>query len=180
MKSYLIPIPLLVLALTGCPDKPRPQDTPTPDSPTLEQRAENVADKTEAVARDTKDALQAKLNEWNLTPTDIEADLAKTGRVVRNKTLAAGEKVGGALDNTRLVAVINGKYVADRELSALKIDVDAKDSVVTLKGSVSSLELAGRAVALALDTSGVTQVVGLLTIASDRADQPDDDTPNPM
>lgn len=164
MKTRLFPIPLLVLALTGCPDKPRPQDTPPADRPTVSERAGQALDRTQEAASDAAAALKAKLERWNLEPSDIESDLKNSGRIVREKTLAAGEKIGGALDNTRLVAVINGKYVADRDLSAAKINVDANSGVVTLTGAVSSLELAGRAVALALDTSGVTQVIGLLKV----------------
>jgi len=78
--------------------------------------------------------------------------------------VAAGSTMGGVIDNARLVTVINGKYVSDSDLSALKIDVDASAGVVTLKGSVATVELIGRAVALALHTEGVIQVISLLTL----------------
>lgn len=165
----LLPVPLLALLLTGCPDKSRPKDTPPSQPPTLSERADNAVDKTKVAASDAKNAIDAKLTEWKLTPSDIKADLEKSGRIVRDKTLAAGEKVGGALDNARIVTVVNGKYVADSELSSLKINVDASNGVVTLTGTVGSFELAGRAVALALDTNGVTQVVGLLKIEAPAA-----------
>jgi osmotically-inducible protein OsmY len=90
--------------------------------------------------------------------------MQKGGRVVRDKTQSAGEKVGGAIDNARIVTVINGKFVADSDLSALKINVDADNGVVTLKGTVKSLDAVGKAMALALDTDGVHQVVSLLTV----------------
>jgi hypothetical protein len=156
--SCLLALPLSAILFAGCSKKAEPEVTPPPAaSPTLSERAEKTYE-------DTKDAVSAKLTEWNLTPSDIKADLEKSGRVVREKTLAAGEKVGGTFDNARLVTVINGKYVADKDLSALKINVDASDGVVTLKGSVASVELIGRALALALDTEGVTQVISLLTL----------------
>ncbi|MFH1498460.1 MAG: BON domain-containing protein [Verrucomicrobiota bacterium] len=170
--SLLFPLPLLAIALiaAGCSDRTQTQEATDSTSPTLSERADGAVEKTKEVATDTKDAISAKLNEWNLTPSDIKDDLAKSGRVVRDKTLAAGETVGGALDNARLVTVINGKYVADSDLSALKIDVDASEGVVTLKGTATSADLIGRAVALALHTDGVSQVISLLTIETEDDD----------
>ena len=167
--SLLFPLPLLALALivTGCSDRTQTQEATDTTSPTLSERADGAVEKTKEVATDTKDAISAKLTEWNLTPSDIKTDLEKTGRVVRDKTLAAGETVGGALDNARLVTVINGKFVADSDLSARKINVDADNGVVTLTGTADSTELIGRAVALALHTDGVSQVISLLTVHSD-------------
>ncbi|HEY9249281.1 MAG TPA: BON domain-containing protein [Rariglobus sp.] len=162
--SSFIPIALLAILFAGCSDKSKPQETPPARPPSLSERAEATAEKTKAAAVDAKDAVAAKLTEWKLTPADIKADLEKSGRVVREKTLSAGEKVGGALDNARIVTVINAKYVADKDLSALKINVDAANGVVTLNGTVDNLDLVGRAVALALDTEGVSQVIGVLHV----------------
>lgn len=162
--TVLITLPVIALLIAGCSDKSKPENTPPAQPPTLSERTDAAIEKGKQAAGDAKAAIEAKLTEWNLTPTDIKADLEKSGRIVREKTLATGEKVGGVLDNARIVTVINGKYVADSDLSALKINVDARDGVVTLNGTVGTEALAGRAVALALDTDGVKQVIGLLRI----------------
>jgi hyperosmotically inducible periplasmic protein len=162
--SAILLLPLSALLLAGCSEKAKPHEVPPAEKPTLSDRAEAAVDKTKEAAVETKDAIAAKLVEWKLTPSDIKADLEKSGRVVRDKTVAAGEKVGGVIDNARLVTVINGKLVADKDLSALKINVDATDGVVTLKGTVASVDLIGRAIALSLNTEGVTQVISLLTV----------------
>lgn len=161
----LFTLPLAAILIAGCSKKNGPETPPPPSSePTLSQRAENAYDKSKEAAVDAKDAIAEKLAEWKLTPADIKEDLAKSGRVVREKTVAVGDKAAGVIDNARLVTVINGKYVADKDLSALKINVDATDGVVTLKGSVASPELVGRAIVLALDTDGVALVVSQLVI----------------
>jgi len=160
MKNITILAVLLVLVGAGC--------TKQDDSTTMAQKTENAvstaAEKTKDAAVDVKNAVSDKLTEWKLTPSDIKADLEKTGRVVRDKTVAAGEKVGGVVDNARIVTVINAKYVANSDLSALKINVDADNGVVTLNGTVKSAAFIGTAIELALDTDGVHQVVSLLKV----------------
>ena len=162
MKKFLLTLSVLSLALAfgGCAKKD--------DSATLADKTKDAAntavDKTKEVATDMKNAVSDKLTEWKLTPSDIKADLEKGGRVVRTKTVAAGEKVATVADNARIVTVINAKYVADSDVSALKINVDADAGTVTLKGTAKSPEAIGKAIVLALDTDGVTQVISLLTI----------------
>lgn len=160
MKTFLLALCVLSLALVGCTKK----DDSTTLADKTKAAADNAADKTKEVAVDVKNAISDKIVEWKLTPSDIKADLEKGGRVVRTKTVAAGEKVGTVVDNARIVTVINAKYVADSDLSALKIDVDADAGTVTLKGTAKSPEFIGKAVALALDTDGVNQVISLLTV----------------
>jgi osmotically-inducible protein OsmY len=107
-----------------------------------------------------KDSVGQKLQDWHLTPDEIKADLRKTGEVVRSNASAAGESINDA----RIVAQINAKFVLDGDLSARAIDVDCSGGKVTLRGSVPSEALLGRAVALALDTTGVTGVTSKLAV----------------
>jgi len=159
MKKLLIALSVLSLAFVGCTKK----DTDTAVDKTKDA-ANTAVDKTKEVATDTKNAISDKLTEWKLTPSDIKADLQKGATIVRTKTVAAGEKVASVADNARIVTVINGKLVADADLSALKINVDANAGMVTLKGTASSEAAIGKAIALALDTDGVTQVSSELTV----------------
>lgn len=166
----LLALPLSALLIAGCSDK-----SAKTDEPTLSQKASSAAgqakDATAQVASDVKtavidakDAVAAKIVEWKLTPDDLKADLEKSGRVVREKSVAVGEKTGELIDSARIVTVIKAKFVADLELSAFKIDVDADKDVVTLSGTVKSRELIGRAIALALDTNGVNRVISDLKV----------------
>ncbi len=171
MKNPLIlALSLTALLASGCSDK-----SAKSDSATLTQKAGDTAEKVKdtavkvasdvkTAAIDAKDAVAAKIVEWKLTPGDIKSDLEKSGRVVREKSVTAGEKSGEIIGDARIVTVINGKLLAAADLSAFKINVDADKGIVSLSGTVKSRELIGRAVALALDTDGVTQVVSLLTV----------------
>jgi osmotically-inducible protein OsmY len=124
-----------------------------------------AAGKTADAAVKAKDAIADKMTEWKLSPDDIKEDFQKTGRIVRSKSAAMGQRVGEVFDDARIVTAIKSKYLTDNSLSAFAVSVDAEKGVVTLTGSVKSLNLAGRAMALALDTDGVTSVVSLLRIA---------------
>ncbi len=166
MKKILLVLPLLGLALSSCAKK---EPVTAATEPTMAQKTEmavkNAAEKTKEMAIDAKDAVSNKLTEWKLTPADLKADLEKGGRIVRSKAATVGAKAGTMFDNAKAVTVINAKLVGDSQLSALKINVDADQGVVTLKGTVKSPALIGRAIAIALDTDDVTQVVSLLTVA---------------
>ncbi len=118
-----------------------------------------LADRAQAGASDLKDTVSTKLVEWHLTADDIRADLAKTGQVVRSNARVAGAKISDA----RILTVIKAKYILDHDLSALDINVDCTAGDVTLRGSVATPELIGKAVALALDTDGVLHVTAKLT-----------------
>ncbi len=107
-----------------------------------------------------RDGLDDKLHQWRLTPDDIRQDLARTGQVVRNQASNVGEKMSDA----RIVAVVKSKYILDRDLSAVEIHVSAHDGRVALEGTVDTPDLVGRAVALALDTGGVSGVDSKLVI----------------
>lgn len=161
MKKLIILLPLLGLAFAGCEKK-------SAGEPTLAQKTEtavkNAAEKTKDAAIDAKDAIADKLAEWKLTPSDIKADLEKGGRVVRSRAAKVGAGAGVMFDNAKVVTVINAKLVGDYKLSAIKINVDADKGIVTLKGTVKSFDLIGRAIGLALDTDDVVQVVSLLTV----------------
>lgn len=60
---------------------------------------------------------------------------------------------------------INAQYVKDDLVSAMDVNVDTYNGVVTLRGRVPSARAAERAVVLARATSGVTRVVSRLDVA---------------
>jgi len=128
----------------------------------LPAQTASVVERTKQAAAETKQAITGQLVEWRLTPADIQADLAKAGKVVRTKTKAARETMSDA----RIVAVLKGKYAFDNELSALAINIDCTAGRVTLQGHAGSAELIGKAIRLALETEGVTQVESLLAVES--------------
>ena len=64
-----------------------------------------------------------------------------------------------------ITTAVKSKLAADDTVKAYKIDVDTKDAVVTLKGTVDNTEAKTRAVEVARSTKGVTDVIDQLNVA---------------
>jgi hyperosmotically inducible periplasmic protein len=130
----------------------------------LQQRQTGVLPQT---TEDVKKLMDAKLEALDLQADKIRKELAETGRVVRRKASALGEKVADAAADTRTTAAIKAQLAADHDLSALAISVSTTDGVVTLSGKVASPELVGKAMLLALETDGVRDVISALQVAKE-------------
>lgn len=76
---------------------------------------------------------------------------------------AAG-KLGDTMSDGALTAKIKSKMALDDHVKAREIDVDTSGTVVTLSGIVQSADERERAVRLARDTAGVTQVIDKLEV----------------
>lgn len=105
---------------------------------------DKVVDKTKEVARDAKDTTVA-------TAKEAKAEV-KTG------------DTGRAMSDTAITASIKTDLIKDPDLSALKIDVDTKDGVVTLNGLADNEAAKQRAEKMASAVKGVKEVRNFLTI----------------
>jgi hypothetical protein len=115
-------------------------------------------------AQSAGSALDEKLRSLHLDRDSITNELARTGRVIRDKANTAGQAIKDATADARVTAAIKAKFVKDFDLSAWDIHVSTTDGVVTLSGKVSSPELIGKAMELALDTDGARQVISTLQV----------------
>jgi len=70
----------------------------------------------------------------------------------------------GILDDAEISSKIKAKMVLDDYVKARSISVNTKDGTVTLRGVVRSVDEHERALTLARDTVGVTQVVDELRV----------------
>jgi len=95
----------------------------------------------------------------------IDADKAKAvGAEVGAKTAEAANRAGALLNEGALTAKIKSKMALDDLVRARSIDVTTSGQVVTLSGTVASEAERTRALQLAKETAGVTQVVDRLSI----------------
>ena len=87
--------------------------------------------------------------------------------IVRTKDSVVGAPTGST-DDEVIKTMVNGKLQADSEASKASIEVDAKNGEVMLKGSADSAKLIGHAMALALNTEGVTKVSSDIKVSSNK------------
>jgi hyperosmotically inducible protein len=95
----------------------------------------------------------------------VDAQKAKeVGAEVGAKTAEAANRAGEILNEGALTAKIKSKMALDDLVRARSIDVTTSGQVVTLTGKVASEAERTRAVQLARETAGVTQVVDRLSV----------------
>lgn len=95
----------------------------------------------------------------------VNTEKAKeVGAQLGAKTADAANKAGAVLSDGALTAKIKSKMALDDVVKARTIDVTTTNHVVTLRGSVASEAEHARAVQLAKETAGVTEVLDRLTV----------------
>lgn len=108
--------------------------------------AEKIEDKTKEVAGKTADKTR-----------EIAGGVAD-----KSKDIVSG--TGEAITDGWITTKVSAKFVDETLLKDSKINVDTKDHVVTLKGTVGSDAAKARAVAIARGTEGVVRVVDQLVV----------------
>lgn len=117
-------------------------------------------------AEKVKDSVKKAVNE--IDTESIKDELAKTGTVIREKAKKAGNAIAEATVDARITAAIKTKLATEPGVSALKINIDTTDGLVTLSGTSNSYEEVAKAVKIALDTDGVRKVVSTIQVTSAR------------
>ena len=107
-------------------------------------------------------AIQEKVGE--IRTDDIKKEIEQGGIVVREKMRQAGGALSDATANARTTGAIKTKFFTEPGISALSINVDSSDGVVTLSGMVTSPEQVAKAIKLALETDGVQKVISTLQV----------------
>ncbi len=95
---------------------------------------------------------------------DVSDSLDRAGAVIRERVEQAGSVIADATSDARITASIKTKLMQDSELSALEIDVDTDNGVVTLSGEAPSRQAIDRAMEIALGIDGVTKVASTLQV----------------
>lgn len=127
------------------------------DNQTAGQKLDGAIANTEKAADNA--AANASVAASNAT------DAAKNAAAdVKDAAKDAGNAVASAADSASITASVNAGLIKDTELSAIKIDVDTKDGVVTLTGEAPSQAAKDRAGDIAKAVQGVSSVNNNLTV----------------
>jgi len=86
---------------------------------------------------------------------DYNEDMA---REARERATKSGESVGDSIDDAWIHTKIRSKLLAEGEFPGGSLNVDVKNNVVTLRGSVSTKEDKAKAEQIAKSTDGVKSV----------------------
>jgi osmotically-inducible protein OsmY len=140
---------------------------------TLSGSVDSEGDRTEAVriARATEgvsrvnDNLRIRPQAVATTGAVKDSTAVKDdGRDIANQAKGAARDAGDKVEDGWITMKIQSKYFVDDDVRARNIDVDTKDGMVTLKGSVQSEGERQQAVSIARSTEGVTMVHDNLVI----------------
>jgi hyperosmotically inducible periplasmic protein len=126
-------------------------------SKTVGQKLDSVVAKTEQAASDVKDATKATVESAGAAIRD-SADQAKSA--AKN----ASDNISFSADDAAITASVAAGLIKDPDLSAIKIDIDTKQGVVSLYGPAPSEAARARATDIARAVKGVSNVDNKLTV----------------
>ena len=137
----------------------------TADSQASKERAVTLARGTEGVTNVIDNMTVAVAAASNMSGNP-PAEGAPAASESTNPVSEAAAKVAEKVDDVAITSEVKAKLIGDSQVSARKIDVDTKDGVVTLKGTVSSEQEKDKALQIARNTKGVQRVEDQLTVRS--------------
>lgn len=92
--------------------------------------------------------------------------IAEGAAEIKQDAQQAATETRDAVHDAAITAAVNAELARDEELSALNIDVDTVDGRVALKGTAPNEAARERAVRLAQNVDGVSEVENQLTLQS--------------
>jgi hyperosmotically inducible periplasmic protein len=124
---------------------------------TVGQKLDTAIAKTEQVATEVKDATKASVSSAGVALRDGVDQAKAVGK-------EASANVSINSDDAVITASVAAGLIKDPDLSAIKIDVDTKQGVVTLYGPAPTEAARSRATDIAKAVKGVSSVDNKLTV----------------
>lgn len=125
--------------------------------PTAGERLDSAVDQTQRAGENAKTNAEQALS-------SAQSKTEAAGRDAAQAARDAGDSAKEMVDDASITARVSAGLAQDATLSALKIDVDTSNGVVTLKGPAPTQEAKERASSIAQGVKGVSSVVNQLTV----------------
>ena len=129
------------------------------DSKTDEVNQGSTDEKNQVISADLKTKTEKTFSDAGKTLKTATDSAEVSARIVANKVI---EK----MDDAAISAAVSVELIKDTEIGVFTINVDTKDGVVTLKGSVHTQAVRDRSAMIARSFSGVQSVDNRLTVKS--------------
>jgi hyperosmotically inducible periplasmic protein len=121
------------------------------------QKLDRVVASTEKAAADAEIAAKTSAQ-------SVEASIRESTANVKAAAKSASADMGKSVADAAIATSVSADLIKDPDLSAIKIDVDARDGVVRLYGPAPSEAARSRATDIAKSVKGVVSVENLLVI----------------
>ncbi|QCB48345.1 BON domain-containing protein [Hydrogenophaga sp. PAMC20947] len=109
--------------------------------------------------------LDGAIEQTQQAAASTQADLQVAATEMKREGEAAMDSVSDSAIDLAITAKVKAALAADDQLSAVGINVDTLNAVVSLHGPAPTVEAAERATVLAKAVSGVSEVKNMLTVA---------------
>jgi hypothetical protein len=154
---------VLALAAAGCSQESadKAADQARDTSQKAADEAKNVGEKIADKTADVVGKAAGETAEIAAKTADKTKEIAGT---VAAKTKEASEATAEAVTDGWITTKITAKFADETILEGSRIDVDTKDHVVTLKGTVKSSAMKAKAESIAHGTKGVTRVINQIVV----------------
>ncbi|AOW15462.1 BON domain-containing protein [Hydrogenophaga crassostreae] len=124
---------------------------------TVGQKLDGAIEQTQMAATEARQDIQA-------AASDVRQDIESAAKDMKREGEQAAQTVSDSAADLAITAKVKTALAADDQLSALGINVDTNNAVVSLKGPAPSAEAAERATVLAKAVDGVTAVNNMLVV----------------
>ena len=151
----------LALALAACGER-------SDDSSTVGKRTDNAATRTGQAAKDKLGESSQAASQGSRDPSTgvMGAAADARGKAYGSSADAKGEGKADTKADDKLTSMVLTGLKADKELNPLRIDVDTREGVVTLSGSVPTAAAKARASEIAQNVKDVKSVNNQLTVSA--------------
>lgn len=97
---------------------------------------------------------------------DARQEANQAAGEIKSEAKQAANDIKGSVSDATITASVNAKLAADKELSALRINVDTSEGRVALRGTAPNMAARDRATQIAAAVEGVRSVDNQLQIRS--------------